>query len=144
IDVKIDGAQQVRLRDFLAGSMRVQNRSWPNQQRFTPIRKIWNVGREARDHSYEPVNVQQSYRIVDRFVGNGRTTIDSFFQPRLDRSRLNRQTNLQGGLGFAGNYVCPRAAADYSDVAGRFAKHLIARPVDGSDIVQHAEQFFDR
>src|SRR5258707_15268781 len=67
--VQINCVRKLLLLDVLTLSMRDVNRSWPDQQRLTPVAEKGNIGSECGSHRRQAVNrAQAQERNVQRKV----------------------------------------------------------------------------
>src|SRR5260370_20879795 len=58
--VQINCVRKLLLLDVLTLSMRDLNRSWPDQQRLTPVAEKGNIGSECSSHRRQAVNRAQA------------------------------------------------------------------------------------
>src|ERR1043165_417067 len=124
--------------------VRIENRSRSNQQRLSPLRKVWNISRETHDTFLEPWNCKQPHRIVHRCIFQLPACSYSVFQNSFDVLRIETELNLQFRARMSRNHVRSGAAAENSDVARRRTKETVFGPMTIAIIMQNVQQFFDR
>src|SRR6266496_3869770 len=126
--------------DALMLGVRVENRSWPKQQCFAPIRKIRDVGSETNNALFKAGGGKQTYRIVGRRIFDASAPSHRLRDDSLDLLNVSRQTYLQFCPRSVCYYIWTRASGNHTDIAGCLTKKAIVGPGTIANTLEHIEQ----